>query len=629
VRIDDPGGDTFRLRRFAIASSVAMNFNINKCLAKVAWQCAPGTTKQCSRTPKPGHNLCGIHLANQPHGLVADPVEAAMREGEGSEPPAIREELPSGAMPAVHAEEEEVESTGANEDFDMYVDEAAEDDEPAPGEADEDEFPPAKVAKTSAGTPTTVLAKVPGKTATAKFDFTHLGQYLQHTRTDGLTKHLDTMKHYSDFCVQIPGNLLPAHCQPFVETASGPISLHEDIVKAYLTQLRFQGESLTSQVMPSGYVGHIAKSFKQLQDGIKDCGLDSADVPGWAEQATKSITQLMRDWKKVDMPNEMPAARRLFITADTIEDYCIRVIIRNMEGTASLQDIEDSLLLRVQTARSHRHVNLPGLLTFADTGSEAAASDGEPIPFMHILCTKPLGSLTVQGIANAKGRVKLLITDAITLSLWRLWADGPWESEVPKEKAFVFPKQFRDAFVWDQAMPRSQHDKAVQKCARVMSLGLTEPEVNQLTSKAVRSGVSAGVAREVRDVVNGKNRSLGRSASSKMDIGVYTPKEVLMEPGPLHGDTEGIAAKLEQAISEHFAPLQDQLLCPACGFPHCECGACNNRKGRHSCWLAGRVGPKPKNGYKENNEQAVLRMSAWKSFGVHGVPAWVGSSYAW
>ena len=175
--------------------------------------------------------------------------------------------------------------------------------------------------------------------------------------------------------------------------------------------------------------------------------------------------------------SEKPAARKLFVTAATIEEYCIAIIIKGMEGTATPREVEESLLLRVQTGRSHRHVNLPGGLTFADTGSDPAASDGTPVPHLNIVCTKPLGQQTVEGFVNAKGKVKLLLTDAVTAALWRMWSEQEWDSDVPKHEAFVFPKQHQDSFAWDQPMTRSQHDKAVQRCARTMNLALTEEEV--------------------------------------------------------------------------------------------------------------------------------------------------------
>jgi hypothetical protein len=133
--------------------------------------------------------------------------------------------------------------------------------------------------------------------------------------------------------------------------------------------------------------------------------------------------------------------------------------------------------------------------------------------------------MTVEGVANAKGKVNLMITDVVTRKLWDAWAGAPWESEVPMAEAFVFPKQGRTGFLWDQAMPRAQHDRAVQHCATALNLSFTSDELGSLTSKAIRSGVSAGVARDVRDMLTGTNQQRGRSKKSAMDIGTYAPKD--------------------------------------------------------------------------------------------------------
>jgi hypothetical protein len=49
--------------------------------------------------------------------------------------------------------------------------------------------------------------------------------------------------------------------------------------------------------MPAGHNLQIATAFKKLQQGIRNCGLDDADIPKWAVQATTGIAQLLRDWK--------------------------------------------------------------------------------------------------------------------------------------------------------------------------------------------------------------------------------------------------------------------------------------------------------------------------------------------
>jgi hypothetical protein len=607
-----------------------MTFNCDKCLAKVNWKCPPGEFKQCSRRPLAGSNLCGIHVRNIPHGLVADPL------AELADAPQEASIAEVASMDEVVGEVFENEEGEWGDSMLGFQNEMAELEHHLGDEAlsdiasdDEADSSPSKKAKPSPEEPPTTLAKVLGTVPMASFDFASINQYFHIAKADVPKQHNEQLKHFSDFCLQIPKDGLPAACRVLVDTDVGPISLSGELVKAYLAQLRFQGRSVSSQVLPSGHVTQIVSALKLLQEGVKECGLDVEDIPPWVAKPSKSMTQLIRDWKVVDMANEKPVVRKLFVTGDTIEGYCIQVIIKHMEQKATAIELCESLLLRIQSGRSHRHVNVPGQLKFKDIGQTSASSHGVPTCFFNAMCTKPLGSMTIQGIAHASGKVQMLVTDAITTYLWKAWVDGEWTSAVPQNEAFVFPKQGRNDFSWDHPMPRDQHNRAVQHCAAAMELDLTQEELRQLTSQAVRSGVSVGVARSVRKELDGTNKALGRSSGSNMDIGVYTPKEVLMEPGPVFGDVEGIARRLEAAVSAHFGEVKTELLCVACGYPKCICEMCKNKRGKHTCWLAGRVGPKPKAGYKEIDEQSMARHAAWQKFGIFDLPTWAANAYGW
>ena len=70
-------------------------YNHGKCAAKVKWQLSQGNDfKQCTRKPKQGSLLCGIHMLKNPHGLVpgAAPEEeqptalAQVHESENAAP---------------------------------------------------------------------------------------------------------------------------------------------------------------------------------------------------------------------------------------------------------------------------------------------------------------------------------------------------------------------------------------------------------------------------------------------------------------------------------------------------------------------------------------------------------------
>ena len=310
-----------------------MAFNSNCCLAKVAWRCKKGEFKQCCRKPLPGTNLCGIHSSNLPNGLVVDPVEAAELE----EQPAAADEVFDEDMPGEPIEADAANEACETDEADMAGDfsEAGELDDPSEAEGQE---PPAKAQKLA-------LAKLPAASSTdVSFNFDNMAQYFNLARAVKPKSCNDQITHYSAFCAQAPKGSLPAHCRALVETDVGQVCLHEDMVMAYLAQLRFQGASVTSRVLPSGHVKQVTNAFKRLQDGVRDCGLDPDDVPNWAVKAPKPIAQLFRDWKTVDMATELPATRKLFVTPQTVEDYCIKVRCRRAPGNSTGRSVEPHCL---------------------------------------------------------------------------------------------------------------------------------------------------------------------------------------------------------------------------------------------------------------------------------------------
>ncbi len=100
----------------------------------------------------------------------------------------------------------------------------------------------------------------------------------------------------------------------------------------------------------------------------------------------------------------------------------------------------------------------------------------------------------------------------------------------------------------------------------------------------------------------------------EMRIPMLVPQDVLTAPGPLHTDTDAIAATVDSALLEHFLPMRDELLCVACGYPRCACGKCSaiakgkRGKAQHTCWLEGRgVGKRSKANIAE--DEAPSRMN--------------------
>ena len=641
-------------------------YNHGKCAAKVKWLLSQGNDfKQCTRKPKQGSLLCGIHMLKNPHGLVpgAAPEEeeptalAQVHESENAAPQTPKSEE-SEALPEPEGLHEDNvwscldgvsmdDALGKDPSQDDHVDEEddsgsmtsesevgathADEDHPdsKPGETGEEgahenssTLPPAKKPK--------LQTKGPMK---YKFNFSHIAQHTELAQdTSKSVASLEELEKYSYFCVQMPPCSVPSHYKDLVETVAGPISLEEGMVQLYLTNLRFAGGPTNSKLHAPGHIQQLAKVWKNLQHGIKQSSLPHSQLPCWVTGHGPGITRLFRTWKKADVASEPGETKRTWITSEQVENYCISVILKDMQQMSSYIEIGEALLLRLQSARSHRFVNLAEL-KWSDTGSKAAASGEEEIPYVNIMCTKPLGSKTVQGLVQAKCKVELLITDAITKYLWNRWAGQPYEAE--GIQTFVFPKQGKDSFLWNVQMPRAQHDRAVQTCALALKLPITAEAVYKYTSKSIRNGVAAEVSRTVRAALLGHNKVHGRSASSRMDINTYAPAEVLLEPGPVFGNEAEINTKLQEAVASHFLPIKHQLLCAMCGFPDCSCDSCKAKAGGskwklgHTCWLKGKKGPLPKQGPQESDIQLAWRSAAWQSFGVDDTPVFEDGKYTW
>ena len=644
--------------------------NYTKCLAKVGWKCESGQFKQCTRNAKQGHNLCGIHLLKNPHGLVVDHALEAL-EAHGQEPqlsawallkqepnlephraPEAHEEEPQPSAwalleqePEPNLEEVKEEEGQASEEEGQASEEegqvseeegqASVEEGQASGEelvsisSTSDHRPPLKKVKQELRVKQEDFLEQ--KTGVQhEFNFEHIADHIQKAHSKSSDFNLSQLKKYSDFCVQFPSAMAPEHWKPFVDTRVGPISVEEEMVKTFLVNLRFCGEATSAKVLPQGSVKQLVTIFFALQAAVRENVFE--DPPLWSQGQSKSVALLFREWKREDINKEVPSVRKAVVTPKQIEDWCVHTIMKDMVGEASLIEIQQALLLRLQSGRSHRFVNI-SMLRVGDTGYKAAAQGSANVPFFNITNTKPTGTLTMEGLAKAKGKVELLIVDPVTLHLWNKWVNQPgndcWTPET-----FFFPRQGAADFKWDEPLPRFQHNKAVQECALWLGIPTTAEEVQHFTSKSVRAGVSCDVSRAVRSVLVGSNQKQGRAVNSKVDLGVYTPKDVLMEPGPIFANTHDIQVKLEEAISSHFDPLKQQLCCAACGFPACECKECTKPAGQkkrygHTCWLRGRSGRVPLTGPVESEFQRAERVTAWQNFCIDGSPEWVDGEYKW
>ena len=145
------------------------------------------------------------------------------------------------------------------------------------------------------------------------------------------------------------------------------------------------------------------------------------------------------------------------------------------------------------------------------------------------------------------------------------------------------------------------------------------------------------------------NKLNGRQQSSRVDLDVYCPPDVLQVGGPLFGDCDSVQEKFDSFMS---SKIDDKVLmnkCTICGFPDCDCSACisittsrlhgtkTKPKGCHTCLLKDAQAPgggaPPKAGWYDVEMTSLLNI-AWQEKGLPSGPVYkklahMGSGYYW
>ena len=92
-------------------------------------------------------------------------------------------------------------------------------------------------------------------------------------------------------------------------------------------------------------------------------------------------------------------------------------------------------------------------------------------------------------------------------------------------------------------------DDMVRGCAYALGLFLNDQHARTFTTKSLRSGIAADLAREFRATVTAVNTLHGRSESPRHDVSSYFPPEVLTEPGLLYSGVDTIQPQYDTALS--------------------------------------------------------------------------------
>ena len=229
------------------------------------------------------------------------------------------------------------------------------------------------------------------------------------------------------------------------------------------------------------------------------------------------------------------------------------------------------------------------------------------------------------------------MNDYVSDYLFKAWYHSSVDGKL--ENQYFFPNfGLKDGkLYWNSPLSGPAHKRACQACAAFLKLPITSDDLDTYASNCVRRGLAAEVVQQVRDFLQQTNPSHGRAAGSKMDLNPYCPKEVILMPGPLFSDTQGIKDRAMDFLGAAMLASAATLLCRACGYPQCSCTRCEERAKQldgkwsasakattaHSCWLAKNLkGRIPKSGPKEDEGQQALRQKSWEKFGMGTPPAW-------
>jgi len=459
------------------------------------------------------------------------------------------------------------------------------------------------------------------------------------------SSNLRTLREYSRFSVEAAATQSDGGGRAgprLTATPGGDISPEEAVARAFLARLRFGGGPTEGPYVLKAKT--LENRFTLLKAALRQCLATTGELPSWAVSGCKTshhVDKMFQQWRRKEQGNEAASVRRGFITDEHVEAYCLRLMAQDaVEARLAPRAVCAALLLRVQSARSIRHGNL-ATMRWADVGWEAAAAEGVPdVGSLSVVVTKNLGSMSARRAVVSRLKSKLLAADEISGWFFRRW----WEDSgaAAGERGpddYFFPSNSSTGGVdFSKPMTNEQHNQLCRSAAEALRLATTKEELSTFTSTCVRRGCAAALVGELQAVMRASNHRLGRAATSSIDLSTYAPEEVVLQPGPLFDDVDGIASRVQEYFALHAGPRVAALTCPVCGYPRCSCVRCDHlRKGirtstrSHVCWMAGQLGRISRAGPRETEAQRAARTAAWLALGFDAeeVPFWTGNAFGW
>ena len=463
--------------------------------------------------------------------------------------------------------------------------------------------------------------------------------YLQAARAAPPTANSKEMKLLGEYAAFSEEVLLDGQMHSVVSTPVGDVSQEEGTLRAFLVKLRFGGGPVDGLYVLKAKT--VENRLVLLKKGLRECVYEAGKLPAWATsgcRTSRTLDKLFQQWRKTEVQMEKAAKKRGFITDDMVERYCLDLVVKDrVEGRLPMAAVFAGLLLRLQSARSIRHVNLASL-RWRDVSWPAVARDRAAVAAIDVVVTKVIGNMSVRRAVSSKLKSRLLATDVLSAWFFSRWCeDAEAASRRPDDFFFPFLKATGD-YDFGVGMNNPQHCCITRAAAAHLQLVTTEEELVGYASNCVRRGCAADLGARLEAVVEDSNQSRGRGRKSRIDLDVYMPDDVVLRPGPFYEDAAGIESRFRQRMAEALGATKEDRLCPMCGYPSCDCFRCDamrrgvkSCKSGHSCWLTRRLGRVPKGGVVEDEEQLAARAAKWAEHAVacDEIPKFHDGRYSW
>ena len=374
----------------------------------------------------------------------------------------------------------------------------------------------------------------------------------------------------------------------------------------------------------------MKNKWSQTKAGLQHSLVDKTLLPTFCTFRNGNhveISRLFKKWQTEDLQNK-PC--KPYILPEDIELYCMVVIWDFMQEAscvhASCVRLLYALILRVNSGSMVRHKHMEPM-TWKDSVAKHDHIDGFTGNGIYCLTCRP----SKLGLKCA-GPVQFFLVDNISNYLIDHWHTlfSPLCAQDNINNKFLFPAIGKHGkFNFQAPFTYKNHKAACIDCIETLGLPVDPADKELYNSNCVRRGVAATLGQTLNNIMLCHNKTYGRVASSRVDLDVYCPDDVLQASGPLFGDADEINKKFQDFLFDQGSCYR--RMCDTCGFPNCDCttcGVCNaarakgsktKQKKQHTCLLAHYVsstgGAPPKLGYYDEIGNTLLA-EAWQAFGV-------------